>query len=122
MVEFKTDESAFNFAIDYLKKISNALLMCEQYATIGSDTQWMSWLRVVFRQVSCKTKPIEDEEFNKDFKEINLLMNNPSERIRNKTKILYLLDKLEIKLRKKLQAKGMLLPSKDDPRFAVLQR
>ena len=122
MADFKTDESAFNFAIEYLKRISNALMMCEYYATLGSDTQWVSWLRVVFRQLSCKTKAIEDEDFNEDFREINKLMNNPGDRLRNRTKILYMLDQLETKLRKKLQAKGMLLPSKEDPRFAVLQR
>jgi hypothetical protein len=122
MANFQSDESAFNFAVEYLKRISNALLMCEQYATIGSDTNWISWLRVVFRQLSCKTKPTEDEEFNQDFREINKLMNNPGDRIRNRSKILYMLDRLETKLRKKLQAKGMLLPSKEDPRFAVLQR
>jgi len=35
---------------------------------------------------------------------------------------LFLLDKLEIKIRRKLQERGMLLPSKADPRFAILER
>ena len=122
MDNFHTEESAFNFAIEYLKDISTSLKMCKQYASLGNADGWIAWLRIVFRELSCKTNETEDNDFNNDFKEINKLMNNPEDRIKQRTKILYLLDKLEIKLRKTLQKKGMLLPSKEDPRFAVLQR
>ena len=122
MAKFETEESAFNFAVEYLKDISNSLKMCKQYATLGNIDGWVGWLRVVYRELSCKTNPKEDEDFNNVFQEINKLMNSPAERIKQRTKILFLLDQLEIKIRKKLQAKGMLLPSKEDPRFAVLQR
>ena len=122
MAKFETEESAFNFAVEYLKDISNSLKMCKQYATLGNADGWVGWLRVVYRELSCKTNPNEDKDFDLKFQEINKIMNNPYEKIKSRTKILYLLDQLEIKLRKTLQAKGMLLPSKEDPRFAVLQR
>ena len=122
MVEFKSDESAFNFAVEYLKDISSSLKMCKQYASLGNADGWIAWLRIVFRELSCKTHPDEDEDFNKDFREINALLNNPKTKITERTKILFLLDRLETKLRKMLQKKGLLLPSKEDPRFAVLKR
>lgn len=122
MGKFETEESAFNFAVEYLKDISNSLKMCKHYATLGNADGWVGWLRVLYRELSCKTNDKEDEDFNLTFQIINKIMNNPSEKIKQRTKILYLLDQLEIKIRKKLQAKGMLLPSKEDPRFAVLQR
>lgn len=122
MASFKTDESAFNFALEYLKDISTSLKMCKQYASLSNTDGWLAWLRIVYRELACKTNETEDKEFDALFREINRLMNNPQNKIKNRTYILYLLDQLEIKIRKKLQAKGMLLPSKEDPRFAVLQR
>lgn len=122
MADFRTDESAFNFAYEYLKGIRDSLKMCEQMAAMGSPDGWVQWLRITYRQLSAKTNEIEDEEFSKDFREINLLINNRRDLITKRTTIFYLLDKLETKIRKKLQKKGMLLPSKEDPKFAVLQR
>ena len=122
MADFKTQESAFNFAIEYLKDISTSLKMCKQYASLGNPNGWVAWLRIVYREVACKTNNKEDEEFDEEFRKINKLMNDPKEMHTQRIQILFLLDQLEIKLRKKLQQKGMLLPSKDDPRFAVLQR
>lgn len=122
MAEFKTEESAFNFAVEYLKDISASLKMCKQAAMIGNISSWISWLRILYRELSCKTNTDEDKDFDEEFKKINVLINNPQTLRKERTYILYLLDQLEIKLRKKLQTKGMLLPSKEDPRFAVLQR
>lgn len=122
MANFRTEESAFNFAVEYLKNISKSLDMCKQFASLGNMDGWVAWLRISYRELSCKTNEKEDESFDDDFREVNKLMNNPSTKIKNRVQILYLLDKLEIKIRKTLQIKGMLLPSKEDPRFAVLQR
>jgi hypothetical protein len=122
MAQFKTEESVFNFAVEYLKGISNSLKMCEQSAALGSMDGWISWLRIAYRQLGAKTSKAEDNDFNKDFREINKLINNRLERITKKSYIFYLLDNLELKIRKELQKKGMLLPGKEDPRFAVLKR
>lgn len=122
MGKFESEESAFNFAVEYLRGISNSLKMCEQSAAIGNMDGWIHWLRISFRQLSAKTNPKEDKEFDDAFKEINILINDPIKRKKQRTLIFYKLDKLESKIRKRLQTKGMLLPSKADPRFAVLQR
>ena len=122
MVEFKTDESAFNFALEYLKEISESLKMCKQMCTIGSIDGWINWLRIVYRELSAKTLTKEDEQFDSEFRKINVLINDPIKRKKERTRIFYMLDGLEIKLRKKLQQKGMLLPSKEDPMFSVLKK
>ena len=122
MVEFKSEESVFNFAVDYLKGISNGLKMCEQCAAMGNAEGWVSWLRIVFRQLSAKTNDKEDDDFNKDFQRINGLINNPETRKTKRNTIFWLLDMLESKLRKTLQKKGMLLPGKENPYAAVTKR
>ena len=63
---------------------------------------------------------IEDKEAN--LRMISYLINNPRLKITHKRVILYLLDALEIKIRKLAQKKGMLLPSKDDAMFAITRR
>lgn len=120
MPQYESEESAFNFAVDYLHSISNCLKMCIEMSANYNVDGWYRWLRSAFRCLACKTTYAEDEEFNKEFIKINELMNDNS--LRNKNQILSKLDILEIKIRKKLQEKGMLLPSKSDPRFAVLER
>ena len=57
-----------------------------------------------------------------NFKNINFLCNKQSYLNKYRKHILFLLSELEIKLRIKMQEKGMLLPSKDDPRRAITQR
>ncbi len=122
MAKFESEESAFNFAIDYLKGISESLKMCKVYSSLKDIDNWYSWLRNAYKELSVKTNNKEDKEFEDKFKEINKLMNNPDSRHKQGNEILFKLDQLEIKIRKKLQERGMLLPSKSDPRFAVLER
>jgi hypothetical protein len=143
MANFHSDESVFNFAVEYLKQISESLRMCSIYAVNEDIDNWCKWLRNAYRQLSIKLKDkkededfvgnynkkidiqkltdniIEDEEAN--FKNIYFLM-KPEYKYKHKKTILFLLDKLEIKIRRKLQERGMLLPSKADPRFAILER
>ncbi|KKK62927.1 hypothetical protein LCGC14_2999440 [marine sediment metagenome] len=140
---FKTEESIFNMAVEYLKEFNNSLKMCKFYSSKNDVDGWLNWLRTTYRELSIKLQPdeikslagdpkkkinietltdniIEEEEAN--FRNINFLMNNPRTRIKNKRVILYLLDALEIKIRKLAQKKGMLLPSKEDAMFAITRR
>jgi hypothetical protein len=140
-MEYKSEESVFNMALAYLKRIDKLLYMCQQASMEQNIPMWISSLRGVYRELSVKLSQDEENEIfgeggklinvldkNIDYSEyanfrnINYLYNNPMTLRQNKSIILYLLDKLEIKIRRKLQQKGMLLPSKDDPRFAVLKR
>jgi len=122
MPKFESDQSVFNFAIEYLKDISNSLKMCKIFAIQHNAHGWTNQLRVVYRELSVKTNPNEDEEFEKDFLKVYMLLNDRENEKDNHNKLMFHLDQLEIKLRKKLQLKGMLLPGKADPRFAILER
>jgi len=142
MAKFESQESAFNFAVEYLKQISESLKMCS-FASANEDPhEWSKWLRNCYRQLSVK---LEDEEIaeiigkndvnlshkdivenpqkkeNINFRSIYHLM-QPQYYKTHKSIIMFLLDSLEVRIRRKLQQKGMLLPSKSDPKFAILER
>lgn len=121
-MKFDSGESAFNFAVEYLKSIKVSLDNAKAMAIQQNVDGWYHWLRAGYREVALITKPEEDESFEEKFKELNILLNDPSKKIIQKKEILKLLDALEIKLRKTIQKKGMGLPKSSDPRFAVLQR
>lgn len=143
MANFKSEESVFNMAIAYLTRIDKLLYRCQESAIAQDINGWRLNLAAVFRELSIKLSDEEerqmlgDENSIKDintlldntvtyqeatFANINYLANKPIMRQQRKGLILMLLDKLEIKMRKKLQEKGMLLPSRNDPRYAVLNR
>jgi len=136
-------ESVFNMALEYLKDISRSLKMCKIYSARENIDEWLKWLRSLYRELSVKLssneekdilgdsnkirelKKLTDNVIEKDeanFANIYYLVNNPELKITHKRTILFLLDALEVKIRKKLQEKGMLLPSKDDPRKAITRR
>lgn len=140
---FKSEESIFNMAVEYLKEFNNSLKMCKFYSSRNDIDGWMTWLRTAYRELTIKlndiemeslagdpTKKINIETLTDKFIEkeeatlinINYLMNNSRFRIIHKKTILYLLDAFEIKIRKLAQKKGMLLPSKDDAMFAITRR
>jgi hypothetical protein len=146
------EESVFNMALAYLKRIDKLLYICAMSSMKGDITNWNNALRSVFRELSIRLNETERNEFeglesdiidrNKDFlindkenklilnlekrhanfKNINLLMNNQIYQMKYRKQICFLLDEIEIKLRIKMQTKGMLLPSKDDPRRAITRR
>lgn len=120
MANFQSDESAFNFAFEYLKSINNSLNMCKGYAAAKQYRQWYDWLRIAFREACVKFHDKEIEEFDELFADINQMMQTNDSS--NNGQILSKLDFLEIKLRRLIQARGMLLPSKSDPKFAILER
>lgn len=122
MVRFETEESAFNFAVEYLKDISNTLKVCKAMRLKGDIDGWMIALQTLYAELAVKTNEKEEEEINMMFRYIYPFLNDKYTKVRQKPMIMFLLNELEIKLRKKLQDKGMLLPSKADPRFAILER
>lgn len=137
------EESIFNMALAYLKRIDALLTLCQNAAFQIDVDGWTKHLRGVYRETSIRLTPdekkdiegdplkkinivtltdnlIEPEEAN--FRNIYFMINNPTMKIKHKKIIMFLLDALEIKLRGMLQKKNMLLPSKDDPRMAITQR
>ena len=53
---------------------------------------------------------------------VNCLINNPRYLIQGRKDILSMLSNIEIKMRRHMQEKDMLLPGKNDPKFAILNR
>lgn len=117
-----TEKSAFNFGFEYLKQISEALRMCDAASRMQDINGWYLGLRNVFRQISIKTNETEDKDVENAFKEVVQIMNDPNKRIDERGKCLYQLDKLDMKLRKLMDQKGMGLPNAEDPRFAIMKR
>jgi hypothetical protein len=140
MADFKTDESYFNMAIAYLIRIDKILTAC-WYCSYRKDIDgWQKNLRALYREICVKMNPAEEKDLlgnmndppienfkyittaQVNFTNLNRLINDPEKSVTNRREILYLLDQLEVKLRKHCQTKGMLLPGKSDPNFAVLER
>lgn len=140
MTQNSGEESVFNMALAYLKRIDKLLYFCQQSAISGNIDNWTNNLRGVYREVAVKLDAKEREEIvgtkkeidiktltddvikeeEAHFKSIYFLINDPKLKRNHKRVIMFLLDALEIKIRTKLQEKGMLLPSKQDPTKAVL--
>lgn len=137
------EESIFNMALAYLKRIDRLLTLCQHSAFSGDIDGWVNHLRGVYRECAVKLSPDEEKELEGDpkvkvtmetltdnviekkeatFRNIFILINNPLTKKKYRTTIMFLLDALEIKLRRMLQKKGMLLPSKDDPSKAITRR
>jgi abortive infection bacteriophage resistance protein len=111
-------QSAFNFAVAYLTQIDKTLSICKHAQLSTNKTLWLSALHTLHTELSLRTTNGEDEEIFEMFSEINTLINDDS----TNTSILTKLMKLDMHLRKIIQSKGMGLPSKDDPRWAVMKR
>lgn len=137
------EESVFNMALAYLKRIDKLLYLCQRFAMTGDICSWTNNLRGVYREVSIRLTETEKEEIEGDnkkeidivkltvnviekkeanFRNIYFLINDNKLKSKHRRTIMFLLDALEIKLRGMLQKKNMLLPSKDDPRMAITQR
>jgi hypothetical protein len=151
MIEYN-QESIFNMALAYLKRIDKLLYMCDIHSMNGDVYKWNSCLMIIFRELCIKLSKeerldmegdyiniidkdkdnqLDNNEIylinslsinNANFKNLNFLINNPVYMAKYKKQILFLLHELEMKIRIKMQEKGMLLPSKDDPRRAITQR
>lgn len=122
MAEHITEESAFNMAFAYLKRIDKILYFCWFHSRQRNIDGWLQDLRALYRELSVKIKIEEDKDIQDDFKAINKICNDRARFATEKKQVLFRLDQLEVKMRRLLQKRGMLLPSKSDPRFAILER
>ena len=51
---FKSEESIFNMAVEYLKEFNNSLKMCKFYSSKNDIDGWLTWLRTAYRELSIK--------------------------------------------------------------------
>lgn len=121
MTNFESNESVFNMAMAYLKRIDILLYQTQTMANAGDVDGWLNKLRAIERELCVKLKKEEEEELETMFTNINKEL-TPKNRITNKGKIMHNLHLVDKYMRKKLQQRGMLLPNRSDPRFAILER
>lgn len=118
--DHKTGESVFNMGLAYLKRIDTLLNYSAQYSISGDLQNWFQILLALSRELApfCdnRKKDIDDKVNKLSVK--GLAKANVVEQINLNTQ----LHNLEIDLRILMKKKGLLLPSKNDPRFAVLER
>ncbi len=131
------EESIFNMALAYLKRIDRLLTLSTMHCMNNNIMGWSTSLVSLLRELSVK---LTDEEYDEidgkkvtihkvkendikkedcTMKNVNALINNPVSFHTNKKQILFMLHHIEIKMRRQMQKKGMLLPSKDDPSKAI---
>ncbi len=134
-------DSVFNMALAYLKRIDKLLTLCQHAAFRGDMQSWAAHLRGIYREASIRLNAEEVKDIDGDssikidlvtlldsniekreanFRNVNFLMNSQLLKNKNRRTIMFLLDALEIKLREVMQKRNMLLPSKQDPTKAVL--
>ncbi len=135
------EESIFNMALAYLKRIDKLLTLCDIHSMNKDIEKWNNTLLTLYREISIKLKTIEREDLtgmdetkidnieninlteeHATLNNINRLINNPGHLQIYRKHILFLLHSLEIKMRTYMQSKSLLLPSKDDPRRAITRR
>ncbi len=138
MPQFQSEESVFNMALAYLKRMDKLLSLCATYSMVGDIINWQNTLMVLYRELSIKLTDDEIKELQGNgtrkvnlmnptkeeatIHNINLFCNSRRNLNLYRKQILFLLNHLEINIRKKMQKKGMLLPSKDDPMYAITKR
>lgn len=133
-----SDESYFNMAVAYFKRLDKLLYIADLCSMEGNVYGWNNVLNNVFREMCIKLTADEINQFKgkdadiidivKDldnhinFRATNKICNNPQYIRQYKKQALYILNELEMKMRIMMQKRGMLLPSKDDPERAITQR
>jgi len=138
MVYKASDESVFNMALAYLKRIDKLLNYCSYYSMQRDIQNWFDTIMALYREISIKISDEEGKDIvgervtiidskicepkNATVSNINYLMNNKRSMILRRKEILFYLHHLEIIIRKIMQKRGMLLPSKDDISVAITRR
>jgi len=142
MGKFESDESAFNFAVAYLKRVNDLMYVSAEAKAQRELRRWFDTIRATFGEVRIKfnTKEIRElMELEKiitkifmenpeidlgDYKEVFIrgrLVHIPNHLIKRE-ELFNLIDDYDYKIRKLADNYGMLLPGKSDPRFAILKR
>lgn len=142
MAKFESQESVFNFAVAYLKKVNELLYIAAEAQGQRDLRRWFDVLRVIGENVYMKFKESEIEELQlmddkiekvfRENQEINfgdykfVIVMGKARKVPNyplEREQLYDMIKLYQRRILKLADKyGLLLPGKSDPRFAVLER
>lgn len=122
-MEQRETEVAFNPAVLYVQSIAGLLDILDVQMLTENYLKAQKILERLFNRIEHKLKPEESAELLKDFENAQLKLVEKdishSKRIQNYYQGL---SKIERKLKRSMKKYGFLIPSKEDPRFAVLKR
>jgi hypothetical protein len=122
--------TAFNMAVASLMRLNNLFVMCNAYSVSGNLLDKKRTLSVVYAEIHPKLKPDEVKKIEelmpminkaeKIFGKINSEDINYHRKIsRPYTNFCGLLFQLELLLRDLADKKGLLIPSRNDPNYAI---
>lgn len=122
--------TAFNMAIASLKRIDELLRLSNHYGILGIVTEKRRCLVGVYCELYPKLTPSEikiHEKIMPDINKVDMKIGYSNSNLNQKkghqeqlNKLGGLLIKWELVLRKHLDTHGLLIPTRDDPSFAVL--
>jgi len=119
-------QAQFNAGYLSVQRLNEVLRNCNHYASQGQLTEWWQWLQVLNREVSTKLSDKEIEETNKLRGQVIEALNEHGKAQHNNInlekaegKLWFFLDKLDVWLRRKADLRGLLVPDRKDPSFAV---
>jgi hypothetical protein len=111
--------AAFNMAIQYLKRIDTLLIECNNFSRLGSLINWYNTLLALYREL-CPVMSLEETEkvrvqLGKVKKPLDVFSKGG-----NEFEAFNSLHEFEMELRKIMNEHDLLMPTKADPRFAVM--
>jgi len=138
--EQEDQKSQFNLGMAYLYQTQNLMLKITEASLKQDFSRMMLLERALFRQIASRLKKEEREQFHNNFKGVSKLLKersqiseqslgfSPLEEAENfhkkksilalnRSKILRELEVIDVWLRDKLEARGMLIPTKKDSTF-----
>ena len=112
--------SAFNPALKYVESLAHLMDALDLMFLRGDLDGAYRVLMRIYNRVEHKFNTKEKEPMDSLLKEIIPLLNKPT--IKNMGNLNNKLSEFDRELKKAMNKCGLLMPSKEDPRFAVLQR
>lgn len=127
------ENSKFNIAVAYLMRLNKMLGLCSAYSMQGDLHNWFNTIRAVYREASIYIDEKDEHKFegteetnvkleeplvvakkNATFGSLNLIFNNTMYIKKYPGQMAFLLHHLEIKIRRYVQSKSILVPKHED--------
>lgn len=118
MTDYRTDDSEWNFALAYFKRLDDVMKVCNLHKFQNNFNGWFEGLLVLYDELYPQMKPDEREAINK-------LKNKCEQLVKNsggvdKYTLKNNLSRFEREMRVVMKSRGMDMPRKSDPSRALL--
>jgi len=115
--------SAFNPALKYVESIAKLLDLLDGYFLREDYPRVYGILMRIYSRVEHKLTEVESKEVQTSLKNaLKKLRDNSLRKVKRKENFCEELIEIEKQLKRYMDKYGLLMPSKEDPRFAVLKR